>query len=354
MKLRRPQDHKTTGPQDHKTTRPQDRRTTGPAVQRSWVRGQRPETSSGQWSVVSAQWSVVSSQWSGFTLIEIAISLAVIAFALVAIIGVLPTGMQVQRDNREETIINQDAQVWLDALRNGQQGLDDLTNYVEAIQINTTRYLQLGSYSGSPPVFAGAWTNTYSYSNSTVTGGLPFSPPPKYPITNGLRIVGLLSTPKYVMLTNNEQGGPTQGRSYYYYSNHVVAFVRAMSGNAADKPPQTSGDVLDLSFRYRMVVELNTNTAYFFATNVAIVPTPPADHVRQNLQANLYDLRLLFRWPLLANGDTGNGRVVFRSMVGGYLSRTNEGPASVFAAPTAAVAWPDTIYFLQPRSYAAQ
>ena len=62
---------------------------------------------------------------SGFTLVEIAISLAVIAFALVAIIGVLPTGMQVQRDNREETIINQEATYFATAIRNGARGLDE-------------------------------------------------------------------------------------------------------------------------------------------------------------------------------------------------------------------------------------
>jgi len=44
-----------------------------------------------------------------FTMIEIAICLGVIGFALVAIIGILPTGMSVQKDNRQETIINQDA-----------------------------------------------------------------------------------------------------------------------------------------------------------------------------------------------------------------------------------------------------
>src|SRR5262249_16641536 len=46
---------------------------------------------------------------SAFTMIEIAICLAVIGFALAAIVGVLPLGMNVQRENREETIINQDA-----------------------------------------------------------------------------------------------------------------------------------------------------------------------------------------------------------------------------------------------------
>ena len=70
---------------------------------------------------------------AGFTIIEIALCLAIIGFALVAIIGVLPIGLNVQKDNREETIINQDAAVWMDAIRNGAHGYDDLTNYVVAI-----------------------------------------------------------------------------------------------------------------------------------------------------------------------------------------------------------------------------
>src|SRR2546426_366578 len=70
---------------------------------------------------------------AAFTMVEIAISLAVIGFALVAIIGVLPTGMTVQRENREETIINQDATYFAEALRNGAHGLDDLTNFVYAV-----------------------------------------------------------------------------------------------------------------------------------------------------------------------------------------------------------------------------
>src|SRR5438045_6846473 len=77
--------------------------------------------------------SEAGGRTAAFTMIEIAISLAVIGFALVAIIGILPTGMNVQKGNRQETIINQDATVWLDALRNGERGLDDLTNYVIAI-----------------------------------------------------------------------------------------------------------------------------------------------------------------------------------------------------------------------------
>src|SRR6266567_858600 len=75
-----------------------------------------------------------------FTMIEIAISLAIIGFALVAIIGILPTGLNAQRDNRQETIVNQDATVLMDAVRNGEHGLDDLTNYVIGITNYTTAY----------------------------------------------------------------------------------------------------------------------------------------------------------------------------------------------------------------------
>src|SRR5664280_2637396 len=77
---------------------------------------------------------------SAFTMVEIAICLAIIGFALVAIIGVLPIGMNTQRDNREETIINQDATVFIEAIRGGARGLDDLTNYVYAITNYWTWY----------------------------------------------------------------------------------------------------------------------------------------------------------------------------------------------------------------------
>src|SRR5438132_7162660 len=102
------------------------------------------------------------SSRSAFTMIEIAISLAVIGFALVAIIGILPTGMQVQKDNRQETIINQDATVILNAIKNGERGLDDLTNYVFAITNYSTPYTAIGP--GPTTTYAytynGSWIGT--------------------------------------------------------------------------------------------------------------------------------------------------------------------------------------------------
>jgi type II secretory pathway pseudopilin PulG len=71
------------------------------------------------------------SRERAFTMVEIAIALAVIAFALVAIIGILPTGLQVQRDNREETLVNQDARLLIEAIKSGGRDItSDLGRYV--------------------------------------------------------------------------------------------------------------------------------------------------------------------------------------------------------------------------------
>ena len=63
----------------------------------------------------------------GFTMVEIALSLAIVGFALVAIIGVLPAGLNVQKENREDTIVNQDATLFLNAIRNGDLDGNDAT-----------------------------------------------------------------------------------------------------------------------------------------------------------------------------------------------------------------------------------
>ena len=46
-------------------------------------------------------WGFQMRSNSAFTMVEIALALAIIGFALVAIIGVLPFGLNVQRQNRE-------------------------------------------------------------------------------------------------------------------------------------------------------------------------------------------------------------------------------------------------------------
>ena len=261
-------------------------------------------------------------------MIEIAISLAVIGFALVAIIGIMPTAMQTQKDNRQETIINQDASIWLDAIRNGALGLDDLTNYVFAITNYSTTY----SDSGAPSTINYGYTLT----NSDVT--------PSFPIITGARIIGLLGTPRYV-------DASTQG-TRRYVSNYVVAFVRSMSGAASEKFPQTNTEAQTLSFNYRVSVEVADATYYDAQwTNYTAISDTNSPlyqerlryyNVSRNLQANLHDLRLVFRWPLFNNNTIGNGKQTYRTMVGGYLMQTNDGgyPSGV-----------SNLFYFQPRNY---
>jgi type II secretory pathway pseudopilin PulG len=230
-------------------------------------------------------------------MVEIAIALAVIGFALVAIIGVLPAGLTVQKENREETIINQDASIFLEAIRNGARGLDDLTNYVLAISNIWTEY------DADTNLVTGGG-NFYTNDLSIVTQDYGLPPVPAgYGLASGLRIVGLLSTPKYT-------AAPTAG---HFYSNHVVAYVRAMSGSATEKFPQRNANILDLAFRYRFVPELAPlpivwdNTNYF-----------------RTYETNVHELRLAFRWPLLPNNLLGSGRHSFRTLAGGsFVTETN-------------------------------
>jgi len=309
--------------------------------------GRRKTVISDQWSVISNQWSVISDQAGhgsritfhvsrsslGFTMIEIAISLAIIGFALVAIIGVLPIGMNAQKENREETIINQDAIMLMDAIRSGAQGLDDLTNYVLAITNTVYQYDSQANLEHPVPAYYG-YTPTNS---STAT---------QFPLNSGYRIVGLLSTPKYILLPTTPKGIP-------FLSNNVMAYVRSMSGPAFEKFPQANQDVKDFAFSYRMTSEVvpygaaGTNYHYYDPswtsdTNYAAVVN--------NLGNNVHDVRLTFRWPLRSSGQLGSGGQAFRTLAGGFLQETNEPgyyrPASAPLVPT-----PYDLYFFQPRTY---
>ncbi len=241
---------------------------------------------------------------TGFTMVEIAIALAVIGFALVAIIGVLPSGLEVQKDNREETVINADAGYFMDAIRSGARGADDLTNYVYEIRRYEQQFNAQTNPVGGPDIFS------YTYDTSTRNGA---TMSPEFPITNGFRIVGLLGHPKYLPLN----GG--------FVSNYVVAYVRSLSGPASEKVPQSDASVKDLAFRYRFVSE--------------VVPVPQASTntpYANILRGNLHEVRLLFRWPLFPNGNTGNGRQVYRTQVGGqHLSVDHPtGQSLYFFEPT--------------------
>ncbi len=219
---------------------------------------------------------------SGFTMVEIALSLGIIAFALVAIIGVLPAGMTVQRENREDTVVNQDLSYLLEAIRSGARGLEDLTNYVESIVVRR-------GVGGGQDII---------YTNNRANPG-PFEP-----ITNAQHIVSLLSTPK------------VDDPRFPIRTTTVTARMRSISGGALERDPKMG----EFAFRYQLTCEVTpfTNVPPEVALNM-----PLDDALRSvNLNQNLYDVRLTARWPLFDRGAgwvTGRYRRTVRTLVSGDL-----------------------------------
>ena len=244
-------------------------------------------------------------------MIEIALCLAIIGFALLSILLVLPSGMNTQRDTRQETIIGQDASVLLEAIRSGARGMDELTNYVDAITNYWTEYNDVGQATR-------AGVNGYTYTNTSIGG----TPVPSMALTDGLRIVGLLSTPEFTEGPGDGfEGAPmsdTFGKSYT--SNHVVAYVRSISGLAAEKPPQNNDIMRSDTFTYRL---LCVNAPLAVDTNSVWGDSPAYSAYNHELAANLRELRLMFMWPQLPDGHVGNFRQTFRATIAGQLTVTN-------------------------------
>ena len=303
------------------------------------LRGRRGD----QTSVPSAFRLPPSALPGGFTLMEVAICLAVISIALVAIIGVLPLGMNVQKENREGTIINQDATIFLEAISKGAQGLDNLTNYVYAITNYWTQFRADGTVASG----GGAIHNSYTFNNSSITWPLQLAA--VCHLTNGFHIIGLLSTPQFT----DKNGFPianTVGVDLYY-SNHVFAYVRSLSGAAVEKPPQDNQIIQADAFAYRLLCVnapvathtpplwvsgqtynagdwvsfiVNSQTTYWQANAATSAGSfPNSAWVRnaypQELAANLHELRLTFQWPIRPNGKLGTGRQTYRTLVGGQV-----------------------------------
>ncbi len=251
---------------------------------------------------------------AAFTMVEIALSIAVVAFAMVAIMGVLPTGLQVQRDNRQDTWVNQDGTFWLEALRSGAKGLDELTNYVDQITLINFQGIERDYVFGSGVPFRG--TNTF---------------------TNGWQIVGLLSEPKVLNPLNLLRGSTNW------------AYVRALSGSALGAPEMSRFGPRDMAFSYRLTSEMFpfdpvSGTMTNFIGNF----TPLDRLVRSNLflkavnlQSNFYELRLTLEWPLYVSQglrQVGRNRKVFSTLVAGRLMLTNAGPLG-------------PLYLVQPQDF---
>lgn len=231
---------------------------------------------------------------AAFTLVEIALCLGIIAFALVAIMGVMPTGLKVQKENREETIINQDGALLMEAIRSGARGLDYLTNHVQLIRIDRGR--------------PGAGATEYRYSPQMT--GANF-------LTNGEHIVGLLSSPKLKLYDDGN-------RMLVDETNRVRAVIRAISGNAGESSP----NYRDMAFKYYLLCEVVPYTNLPTQLLQQRFPSEYYVHSR-SLLMNLHEVRLTLRWPVIDVDTDGNpvrigrNRRTFRTLVSGDLIKTN-------------------------------
>lgn len=269
-------------------------------------------------------------------MIEIALCIAIVAFAMVAILGVLPTGMTVQKDNRDDAVINQEGQYWLEALRSGNQGMTDLTNYVESVTVSniisgkTKEFLNLGN-------------------------GLQ--------LTNAETILGLLSRPKVEF----DDPNPANPKRKIISTNRITARVKAITGLASEKGALTN----DVSFRYQVQAELipvdtvPTNVLNDLTVNFASLlkketNAPIGSAQRQLLQSqrkavenqlrflenlgpNSMDVRLVLRWPLYEQGTNwiaGGNKKTFRTRTSGKLIVTGTDPGTG-----------ERFYRLQPNTY---
>jgi hypothetical protein len=218
-------------------------------------------------------------------MVEIALCLAVVAFALVAIIGVLPTGLRVQKDNREDTILNQDGTLLIEAIRSQSQALDYLTNYFVSIMVTNRLQTVVYTQPGTPATF------------------FPTGAQIRPTLTNGVSIIRLLSGPKY-------SGTET---------NSVTAHVRAISGSAAEK----SKSGRDFAFAYLLKSEVIPLSTF---------PTPQTNEIilRRtwfNQVANFSQVTLTLQGPLLQKGNRLEAIGIpktFRAVVAGAWTNSGD------------------------------
>jgi len=250
-----------------------------------------------------------ASRAAAFTMVEIALCLAIIGFALVALIGILPAALNVQKENRQDTTINNDAAVWLDALRSGAKVFPVL-DYERNVFALTN------------------WTTEYD----PITGNLTKPTHPRgldAANMNSDVVLGFLSTPRLYLKGNT------------LYSNHVVAYVRAFTAPVVNLPPQVNTTILDSAFSYILTATITPHAS------ASVGPTTPqATNFVNNLAANLWEVQLRLEYPLLPGGKAVRSRT-YRATVSGQLQ-----PYRLdWPAPAATGTWTADLYSFRPGTY---
>lgn len=240
----------------------------------------------------------------GFTMVEIAIALGVIGFAMVAIIGILPAGLEVQRDNRSETIINQDATFWMEALRSGTVNADHVLELTERIQLIDRSF--------DPAV-----TNYFRHYLLPPLPGIPL----EQPFDSVSNIIGLLTWPA---------GGPHR---------EVVARINAVSGAAAEKEMNPPAREISFAYLLRVVIERRNAIEpaidpddlalpFVAVANEQGVAIQREEHFGYPEATSLLEIRLAFLYPAIQEGRLPPRAQNYRSSLARYV--TNDPPSSFY------------------------
>jgi len=211
----------------------------------------------------------------GFTLAEVAIALAIVAFGLVAVLGILPMGVTVTRDNKEDTLIKNDAEYWMNAIRGGPLALEAI-NHVEWVELNVDGQMFRAEYA---PLMYDPWPDDPSiWPRFDTVDGLP---PVEYRGTMKQAnwrtdVIGWLSTPDV------PPGGGV-----------VVKFakIRPFGNTILDrqfgrKGVNTDGEVVyqneggDMTF------------SYLLQSNI------------REVGPNFWEIKLTLKWPIIEEGAT--------------------------------------------------
>lgn len=228
---------------------------------------------------------------SGFTLLEIAVSLAVIGFAIVAVIGVLPTGLNIQRDTRERTVVLQDATYFLEALRQGPRGTNDLIGNVEQIWV--------AYYQGENVAPRVEQLQRYKDYKTDA------------------EVVELLTLPR-------------AGR----YGDHLysVALVRSLSGSASEKGGVSSEDGR-IAFSYFVrteVVPITSVQQRAFTTTEKLDPREDMHRKTQSRRFfnSLNEIKVTMMWPpsppVYTHGWVPRNEVTLRTYISGSLTNSQQ------------------------------
>jgi hypothetical protein len=242
-----------------------------------------------------------SARAAGFTMAEVVLALAVVAFGLVAVLGVLPIGLNTNRDNRDETIIKHDVEFWMNAIRGGRLSMDAL-NHVEWVELKAGGVVYRSEYAalardGNPdnPTFWPVFEDN---------NGKAALPPLAYRGTlkqAGWRkdVLGWMSVPDNL---------PSHGEVVKFakirpLGSTLMNRLQSIKAVADDGNVDYIHEAGDLTFTYLLETRINM------------------------VAENFWEIKLIARWPIIEEGTTadtvktGHGKKTFVAYINAPLEK---------------------------------